>query len=473
MTPVESRAEAAYGRRRDGRPAVVLHATGLRHPGGPLSGGPRFTAYADLVHVVRSRASLRLGTRRGVFALRGDLFSGAAEMEALAADLVGRVASAPGGEARLLRMRRLDARMDGARPARVSQAVAATCAAVFVLQLLFAPYVDLAGVFSAKLVELGEVWRLVTANFLHGFPLHLVLNALGLLGLGFVVERILGSAATGLVLAASGLGAMGGGLLAGYTWAVGASGLVTGLVGALLWTEFRRPEALPALWRIPRAVLVGAVVGESALLLFVPGIAHAAHAGGLLAGGAAAALTAPPRDGRPPPRRRWLLAADGLAGALVLAAGLAAAWPALAPGSGITQARLERLRELRGMPVFLNDVAWTIATAASEDEELLALAEDLARRAVRETERENPQLLDTLAEVHFARGDRARAVEVIEEAIRLAPDERYFREQRRRFTGERPADDRPAPPSGPIRPRERAPDPAPPPEPGDGPGIPV
>ena len=34
----------------------------------------------------------------------------------------------------------------------------------------------------------------------------------------------------------------------------------------------------------------------------------------------------------------------------------------------------------------------------------------------------------------------------IEEAIRLAPQERYFAEQRRRFTGERAADDRPPQP---------------------------
>ena len=36
----------------------------------------------------------------------------------------------------------------------------------------------------------------------------------------------------------------------------------------------------------------------------------------------------------------------------------------------------------------------------------------------------------------------------IDEAIRLAPHERYFLEQRRRFTGERAADDRPDPPGG-------------------------
>ena len=43
-------------------------------------------------------------------------------------------------------------------------------------------------------------------------------------------------------------------------------------------------------------------------------------------------------------------------------------------------------------------------------------------------------------------GDRVGAVLTIDEAIRLAPQERYFFEQRRRFTGERAAEDRPEPP---------------------------
>ena len=36
------------------------------------------------------------------------------------------------------------------------------------------------------------------------------------------------------------------------------------------------------------------------------------------------------------------------------------------------------------------------------------------------------------------------AVATIDEAIAHDPDERYYREQRRRFTGERPAEDRPS-----------------------------
>ena len=62
------------------------------------------------------------------------------------------------------------------------------------------------------------------------------------------------------------------------------------------------------------------------------------------------------------------------------------------------------------------------------------------------SERSDPNILDTLAEVFFQMGRSTDALATIDEAIRLEPGERYFREQRQRFTGERPSEDRPAPP---------------------------
>src|SRR5690349_17074684 len=45
-----------------------------------------------------------------------------------------------------------------------------------------------------SLVSHGEWWRLVTANFLHGSPMHLFANMLGLLLLGWLVEGFYGRA---------------------------------------------------------------------------------------------------------------------------------------------------------------------------------------------------------------------------------------------------------------------------------------
>ena len=71
---------------------------------------------------------------------------------------------------------------------------------------------------------------------------------------------------------------------------------------------------------------------------------------------------------------------------------------------------------------------------------------DVVLDAVLGTGRMYPGILDTLAEALFQNGNRVGAILTIDEAIRLMPNEVYFIEQRRRFTGQRSADDRPPPP---------------------------
>jgi hypothetical protein len=262
-----------------------------------------------------------------------------------------------------------------------------------------------------------------------------------------------------LVMAVSGLGAMGGSYLAGYQWAVGASGIVAGLVGSLIWLEFRRPEQLPVIWRIPRPLFVGALAGEAILLMFVPGVAHAAHLGGILSGTLATAVLAPPELG-PGKAPRWMVPACGVAALGLVAAILAAGWPALAPGSEAAERRAANLLAVEGVPLHLNNVAWVIVTGPAPEPGLLGVALQLAERAVEETGRGDPNILDTLAEAYFVAGQREEAIATIDEAIYLAPGVEYFREQRRRFTGERAPDDRPDPPREPWMPRM---EPVPPP----------
>jgi hypothetical protein len=54
--------------------------------------------------------------------------------------------------------------------------------------------------------------------------------------------------------------------------------------------------------------------------------------------------------------------------------------------------------------------------------------------------------------VQFQRGHGADALDTIDEAIAIAPEVPYFREQRRRFSGDRAAHDRPDPPDGYVEP---------------------
>ncbi len=79
----------------------------------------------------------------------------------------------------------------------------------------------------------------------------------------------------------------------------------------------------------------------------------------------------------------------------------------------------------------LNSLAWFCATADVYLDESLQAAE----RAVA-LEPENAGILDTLAEVHYRRGDAKKAIEVIDRAIAITPEDEYLHEQRKRFSGE-------------------------------------
>ena len=65
----------------------------------------------------------------------------------------------------------------------------------------------------------------------------------------------------------------------------------------------------------------------------------------------------------------------------------------------------------------LNNRAWLLATQPNATPEALAVALILAERAVEETERRDPTILDTLAEVQFQLGHPERALVIIDEAI--------------------------------------------------------
>jgi hypothetical protein len=269
------------------------------------------------------------------------------------------------------------------------------------------------------------------------------------------------------VLALAALGAMGASYFAGYQHALGASGLVAGLAGALLWLEFRAPDALPVGWRLPRRMFVGLVAFDTVALLGLPGIAHAAHAGGLLAGAAAAAAVGPLPE--PAGSRRGLRVLNALALAALLLAGTAWLRSVAAPDVEAIARRGEALLAEAGTPPdLLNNEAWRIAISDAPSPGALDVARRMAERAAEATDWSAPAILDTLAEVHFQSGRADRARELASAAAALAPGDAYYREQLRRFAGERPAGDRPEGPSLETPPRRERPEPAGRPEPGPG-----
>lgn len=131
---------------------------------------------------------------------------------------------------------------------------------------------ELAGVLT------GEWYRMFTAAFLHAGILHLALNALALWILGSSLEPVLGRWRFVAIYVLSALGGSAASLLGleGSQPAVGASGAVFGLFGALFVVARRFGKDVSS-------VLV--ILGINAVIGFtVPSIDWRAHLGGLITG---------------------------------------------------------------------------------------------------------------------------------------------------------------------------------------------
>jgi hypothetical protein len=104
----------------------------------------------------------------------------------------------------------------------------------------------------------------------------------------------------------------------------------------------------------------------------------------------------------------------------------------------ITAAAIERFP---GSAELRNRQAWLLVRCRRQ----LDLALEQASKAA-ELEKDNPAVLDTLAEVHFQRGQQAKAVELGQRCVELAGQEQYYRRQLDRFRQGRPDQDIPSRP---------------------------
>jgi membrane associated rhomboid family serine protease len=167
----------------------------------------------------------------------------------------------------------------------------------------------------------GEWWRLFAAMFLHASIPHVLFNMYALWLFGPVLERRFGSASFGSLYLASGLA---GGALYQFLAAdprvpaIGASGAIFGLFGAMLLASYRQRHSRAGAAAFSQLLFLAVI--NLTLPLFVGNIAWQAHVGGLVAGlGIAALWDTLPRD-RPGAgwKRATLAAAVGL-GALAAA----------------------------------------------------------------------------------------------------------------------------------------------------------
>ncbi|MEK6968373.1 MAG: rhomboid family intramembrane serine protease [Nanoarchaeota archaeon] len=129
----------------------------------------------------------------------------------------------------------------------------------------------------------SEPWRLVTAIFLHGSIVHLLMNSFALFLFGLILEKEIGTKKFLMLFFASGITASFGAALF-YPSSLGASGAIYGILGMLgvlrpgmtVWVSYvPMPMAI--------AIVVWAVIDLFGFL--VPSnIANAAHLSGLFLG---------------------------------------------------------------------------------------------------------------------------------------------------------------------------------------------
>lgn len=150
-----------------------------------------------------------------------------------------------------------------------------------------------AGALFREKVLAGEVWRLITAAFLHGSLDHILGNTIFMYILGLATEHAFGLGKTALIYI---LAALTGSLLSTAMSpgpGVGASGAIFGLMGALTVVFYRRRADFYL-----RDRGIGTFVGALAFLQIVlgftdPYIDNWAHLGGFLGGSFAALVLRP------------------------------------------------------------------------------------------------------------------------------------------------------------------------------------
>jgi membrane associated rhomboid family serine protease len=140
---------------------------------------------------------------------------------------------------------------------------------------------------NAATVAGGEVWRIVTAGFLHVNVLHIAFNMFALFILGTLLEPAIGTPRfVGVYLVSLLAGSCGALLLSPDETTVGASGAIFGLMSAaFIVARHRGLEQL--------ASQIGFYVILNLIFTFgIPGISIGGHLGGLIGGALAGLLIA-------------------------------------------------------------------------------------------------------------------------------------------------------------------------------------
>ena len=154
------------------------------------------------------------------------------------------------------------------------------CVLVFVLQLMLPGFTDLLVLNSSVPYE---IWRFLSAIFLHASLAHIVSNLFALALFGTVLESIIGSRRFLWVFFVSGIIAN---LIAinFYPLSLGASGAIYGILGALI---ILRPMMTVWVYSLPMPMFIAGIVwvGAGVFGLFAPSdVGDIAHLSGIAIG---------------------------------------------------------------------------------------------------------------------------------------------------------------------------------------------
>ncbi len=210
------------------------------------------------------------------------------------------------------------------KPAFVTHVVTGLMATAFAVEAAMGALTDnrmmtLLGGNSRELLLLGQLNRLVVANFLHGSLMHVLMNASSMQTLGSTFERWASWRQLVPILFISSVVGMGCAALVNNALIVGMSTGLYGLLGAAAVTSYTyRKQRLEGVWFSPRQwVQLGVING---LINLLPSISTAGHVGGFV-GGVFAALAFLKTPSRPAlVSDRGALIASALAVVLTLAA---------------------------------------------------------------------------------------------------------------------------------------------------------
>lgn len=132
-----------------------------------------------------------------------------------------------------------------------------------------------------ELISSGEYYRLITAMFLHGGVMHLLLNMYALNALGPFVEKVYGSAKYVIIYFVAGIVSSIFSYMFSEGISIGASGAIFGLFGAVLIFSLKMKD------RVGKGMLknIVSVIGINIFIgISIPNIDNLAHLGGLVGG---------------------------------------------------------------------------------------------------------------------------------------------------------------------------------------------